>query len=406
MEQLYARMLNKYPDCPVNELPPLPKFAAKWGENEFEAFITSLGQIMPQCHGAPEDEADVKVSALASGEASSSANVKYSGTADACLVIPSQIYMEDRAPEGLKFEAILTKFDRCRAAALQSICGVNLRILKEEYGVGILLSDLSLCVQAKEMPALISSVDVESEIDLPKMPLVPSRQRLVNASGGLVCSAIFGQLLVDLATTRLSGNEDAYNRLKLPCGKVFAREIPNSRTLAVKEQLAAKLAWQWPARGRSFAPQRYLGGKMVIAPSDCDTYNTVYHPKVVTVCERACLSTGETFCCEATNAFFSRFLAPLPPGLKLFAHVFVERDAADGASRVFYIFEEEGKPGVCPLIAFAVYGGRNPSTLYNEEVQTVSAKNAQALMKWARHEPSKTPDSMDMSALTQPPSPL
>lgn len=396
---LYEKVLKRYPECPA--LPDLPKSAEKWGEEEFDLFIQSMGLIIPQVvdESLAQDASEVTAPANAAGEAQAGGEVciKYLGTADAALVIPSTIYMEDRAPAGLKMEAILTKFDRCRAAALQSICGVNLRILSEEHGVGILLSDLTIIMQ-REPPALIAKVDVESEIDLPKLPLVPSRQRLVDMEGNISCTASFGQLLVDLSTTRLSMNQDAYNRLKTPCDRIFSRDVPTAHTLAVREELSARLSSPHPSCGRPFTPTRYMKGMYFIAPSDCDTYDTLYHPKVPSVCEHACLSTSQKFCCKATTAFFSRFLSPLPPGLQLIAHILV--DESDGEThRCLFAFEDVEKGGgSCALCAFAVYGGPLPGVLYNEEVQAVTAKTAQGLVKWAADGcRGKNPEACDLS---------
>lgn len=258
-------------------------------------------------------------------------------------------------------------------------------------------------IDACKPPPLISAASVESEIDLPKLPLVPSRQRLVDANGQEVCHAAFGQLLVDLATKRLSQNEEAYKRLKTPCNRIFGRDVPNTASLAVHEQLAAKLSRQWTVSGRLFTPQKYFKGKYVVAPADCDTYDTVYHPRVTTICEHACLSTGERFCCEATTAFFASFIAPLPPGLQLIAHIFVEPVSPDlkSATRALFVFEEEGKDCSCALCTFAVYGGSSPGILYQEEVQAVNKKNAQALIKWVTHGLWESSGAVDLSGLSR-----
>merc|ERR1719188_413636 len=120
-----------------------------------------MGQIVPSGQDTQSADVEEVTPQFAAGEC------------QACLVIPSQVYMEDRAPAGLNLESILTKFDRCRAAALQTICATNLREMADGFGVGILLSDLEILVEAPEPPALISAATVESEIDLPKLPLVP-----------------------------------------------------------------------------------------------------------------------------------------------------------------------------------------------------------------------------------------
>jgi len=256
-------------------------------------------------------------------------------------------------------------------------------------------------IDADKLPPLISEANVESEIDLPELPLVPSRQRLVDAKGEDVCHASFGQLLVDLATKRLSPNREAYKRLQVPCNRIFGRELPNAVTLAVRKELAAKLVDPWPVQGRLFSPQKYFKGRYVVPPADCDTYNTVYHPKVATICEHACLSSGQRFCLEATNAFFSSFIAPLPPGLGLIAHIFVEvaDPKVNGGTRALFVFEDEGEEGSCALCTFAVYGGPLPGFLYQEEVQAVNKKNAQALIKWATQGSWKAPGDCDLSAL-------
>lgn len=411
-DALYREVLKRYPCCP--DLPELPKSSLRWGEAHFEMFIESMGLIMPQVEDqcVAKTANEIAVAANAAGEAqpvvenssqagNSAGCIRHLHTPYASLVIPSTIYMEDRAPAGLKLEAILTKFDRCRAAALQSICGVNLKILSDEYGVGILLSDLTIILQGPP-PALISNVDVESEVDLPKMPFVPSRQRLVDPEGNVSCSAFFGQLLVDLSTKRLSTNQDAYNRLKLPCDRIFERDVPNLATLAIREELSARVSQVshlHESQGRPFTPTRYLRGMCIITPSDCDSYDTLYHPRAPTVCEHACLSTGEKFCCLANTAFYCKFLAPLPPGLQLAGHIFV--DDSDGSStRCLVALEDVAKgDGSCAMCAFSVYGGPIPGVLYNEEVQAVNPKTAQGLVKWATQGSAKHPDFCDLSII-------
>lgn len=415
-EQMLQRVLGRYPDCP--SLPPLPKSSVRWSESDLEVFVASMGTIVPPGSGVEADNATTPVEkehALfecaprrklttdsvdieQSATDSQDVECKNKGKADACLVTSSSIFMVDRAAEGLKVEAVLTKFDQCRAAALQSISGMSTQSLVEQEGVGILLSDIYYAVESSALPAVTEAVTVESEIDLPKLPMLPSLQSLVDSRGNTVCTAVFGQLFVDMKTTMLSQNSDAYNRVKRPCDNVFGRGVPNCNTLAVRQQLATKWAQQRPKQGRMFSPSRYLLGKYVVAPSDCDTYNTLYHPKVASVCEHACLSAGETFCCAPTNAFFCKFISTLPPGSRLNAHIFVADTENDG-SRALFVFERDGK---CALCALVVYDGPLPATLYEEEIQAVTPKNAEALLAWAGGGVAKGPLACDLSALKPP----
>lgn len=415
-EQLLQRVLGRYPDCP--SLPPLPKCSARWSESDFEVFVASMGSIVPPGSGVEPDNAKTPENgehalfecAPRRKSTSDSADieqlagdladveVKNKGKADACLVASSSVFMVDRAPEGLKVEAVLTKFDQNRAAALQSISGMSTQSLVEQEGVGILLSDIYYAVESATLPAVTEAVTVESEIDLPKLPMLPSLQSLVDSRGNVVCTAVFGQLFVDMKTTMLSQNSDAYNRVKRPCDNVFGRGVPNCNTLAVRQQLTAKWAQQRPKQGRMFRPSRYCLGKYVVAPSDCDTYNTLYHPKVASVCEHACLSAGETFCCAPTNAFFCKFISTLPPGSRLNAHIFVDATEHNG-SRALFVFERDSR---CALCALVVYDGPLPATLYEEEIQAVSPKNAEALIAWAGQGVAKGPLACDLSALKTP----
>lgn len=426
MNPLYAKVLKRYPDCP--DLPPLPKSSARWSESDFEMFVASMGTIMPAGAATREEQSSKGVggdehptfecaprrrnsseatSKRPSGESSvcdapsTQPHIQGKGTADACLVHPEHIYMEDTEPQGLKPEAILAKFDKCRAAALQSLSGLSTQLLVKEYGVGILLSDLYFVMETSTPPALTSPVAVESEIDLPKMPSLPSRQRLVDSRGETVCSAVFGQLFVDMATGMLSSNSEAYNKVKRPCDDAFGRGLPTTSVLAVKKQLAAKLAREDPKQGRAFAPRKYLGGSYVVALADCDTYNTVYHPKAVSVCERACLGAGGAFACSGTTVFFCRFLSTLPPGSQLRTHIFADETEHHG-TRALIVLEEGG---VCKLVAFAVYGGPLPGVLYEEEFQAVTPKNAVALIELVQQGSSKSRLACDVSSLEVPAQP-
>lgn len=425
---VFLKVLGKYPDLAD---PPAPPAAAKhWDESDFEIFVASMGSIVPQ--RAPKKAADnvptpaaeesgkelqspmmesvalfecapraaapspkltkkeedkalqASVSPHASGESiRGEPHIKGKGMADASLVIPSTLFMEDKAPEGLKLEAILTKFDRCRAACLQSISGMSTFSLVKEHGVGILLADLSFCVETEALPDLIDDVFVESEIDLPKMPQLPSLQRLVDRNGKSSCTATFSQMFVDMKTGMLSGNSTAYNCIKRPCDQIFERQIPNSKTLAVRKELAHKWTWPRPALGRPFKPTKYLQGRYVIAPSDCDTYNTMYHPKAPSVCEHAALSTGETWACRPCNAFYCKFLSTLLPGTSLLVHILVE-ETADVGTRALFAYEKKGEENSCVLCAFAVYGGSVPGVVYQEEFSAVTPKSGQALASWAK----------------------
>ena len=420
---VFQKVMCRYPDCPA--LPDLPAFSKMWAESDFEFFVASIGTIIPsiptkkaskicktdslekadkgvalfECAPrtiAPTPAKDAKkngeaaedlgVSPHASGERIvGEAHINNKGMANACLVIPSTIFMEDRAPEGLKLEAVLTKFDRCRAACLQSISGMSTFSLVKEHGVGILLADLSFNVESEVLPDLISDVFVESEIDLPKLPMLPSLQRLVDKSGNASCTAVFGQMFVDLKSGLLSGNTNAYNTVKRPCDRVFGREIPNSQTLAVRKELADKWAAVRPAHGKPFKPNKYLQGRYVISPSDCDTYNTLYHPKAATVCEQSALSTGETFACRPCNAFFVKFLTTMQPGTFLVVHIFIDETDKDAKGvRALFAFEKANEENSCVLTAFAVYGGAVPGVVYREEAAVVAPKTGQTLAKWAK----------------------
>jgi hypothetical protein len=408
---IFLKVLRKYPDCPN---PPDPPAVSKhWAESDFELFVASMGAIVPPglpgkgpgagppslpaepVGGAAKEEVDFAARRRASGESTGGApHIKHAGRADASLVIPSTLFMEDKSPEGLKLEAILTKFDRCRAACLQSISGMSTFTLVKEHGVGILLADLSFSVETETLPDLVDDVFVESEIDLPKMPTLPSLQRLVDRAGRSSCTATFGQMFVDMKSGMLSGNAQAYNSVKRPCDRAFGREIPTLRTLAVRKELAAKWAGARPALGRAFRPSRYARGWCVIAPSDCDTYNTLYHPKAPTVCERAALSTGETWACRPCTAFYVKFLSTMLPGTYLLAHILAQ-EASDGSTRALFAFERRDEPNSCVLCAFAVYGGPVPGVVYHEEFSAVTPKTGQSLARWARQDA----DSPDRGAL-------
>lgn len=426
---LFIKVKTRYPDVP--NLPDPPAFSKHWSESDFEVFVASMGAIVPP--GAPgkkppgtpekkekgyalfecaprssattpsrttskeEQKEDLGIVPHASGETiKGEPQINGKGTATACLVIPSTLFMEDRAPEGLKLEAVLTKFDRCRAACLQSISGMSTFSLVKEYGVGILLADLSFNVEAETLPDLTSDVFVESEIDLPKIPMLPSLQRLVDRNGVATCSAMFGQMFVDMKSGMLSGNAEAYNSVKRPCDIIFGREIPNSKTLAVRKELGVKWAGERPPRGSTFRPTKYLRGRYVIAPSDCDTYNTLYHPKAATVCEHGALSTGETFACRPCNAFYVKFLTTMLPGTSLVAHIFLEESAERG-TRVLYAFEKVDDENSCVLCAFAVYGGPVPGVVCQEEFQAVGPKSGQALAKWAKQEDRGSAESQALA---------
>jgi len=267
-EQMLQRVLGRYPDCP--NLPPLPKSSGRWSESDFDVFVASMGSIVPPGSGVEADNAEtpakeehalfecaprrkttidsVDMEQLASD--SKDADVKNKGKADACLVTASSVFMVDRAAEGLKVEAVLTKFDQCRAAALQSISGMSTQSLVEQEGVGILLSDIYYAVESSTLPAVTDAVTVESEIDLPKLPMLPSLQSLVDSQGHTVCTAVFGQMFVDMKTMMLSQNSDAYNRVKRPCDNVFGRGVPNCNTVAVMAAADCKVGAAASQAGR------------------------------------------------------------------------------------------------------------------------------------------------------------
>jgi hypothetical protein len=200
--------------------------------------------------------------------------------------------------------------------------------------------------------------------------------------------------MVDMRTKSLSGNKEAYNKVKRPCDDEFGRGLPTSSVLAVRQQLAVKWAREYPKQGKVFTPKGYLLGKYIVAPSDCDTYNTLYHPMVTSVAEYASLAAGGTYCCKETTAFFCKFISTLPPGSQLTAHIFVNETEHDG-TRVLTVFDKDGEG--CALCTFAVYGGPLPGTLYDEEIQAVDKKNADALIQWASTGALKSSSLCDLS---------
>mmetsp|Transcript_30782 Transcript_30782/g.55870 ORF Transcript_30782/g.55870 Transcript_30782/m.55870 type:complete len:412 (-) Transcript_30782:473-1708(-) len=404
---LYKVILARYPDCPP--LPDLPPSAVHWSETDFEIFIASMGMIIPSGSSCPRQAPQAKKDDVAffecaprngypytecSANSASETAVSGKATADACLSTSSSIYMEDRAPQGLNLCAILAKFDRCRASALQTITGLSTSSLVEEYGVGILLSDIYISVGSAKMPVVTDEVCVNSEIDLPQMPRLPSRQQLIDKDGEILCTAIFGQLFVDLKTKMLSQNAAAYGRVKRPCDATFGRDMPNTQTFAIRQELSAKFAPPHPKQGHPFSPSHYMKGAYAVAPSDCDSYDTLYHPKVTSVCEHACLLAGADFCCKPLTAFFCRFVSTLPPASRLVTHIFFT-EGSEG-TRALTVFEKDGS---CVLCAFAVYGGPSPGKLYQEEVSTASQKSADALISWAQHGTYKAKSGLDLSRL-------
>jgi len=404
---LYKVVLARYPDCPT--LPDLPPDAARWSEADFEIFIASMGMIIPPGSSsalkAPQGKKDdvaffecAPRNGYAHAECianSAEPAVTDRATANACLSTSSSIYMEDRAPQGLNLCGVLAKFDKCRASALQAITGLSTSSLVEEYGVGILLSDIYISLGTGKMPVVTDEVCVNSEMDLPLMPRLPSRQQLIDKDGQILCTAIFGQLFVDLKTKMLSQNEAAYSRVKRPCDATFGRDMPNTQTLAIRQELAVRFTPQHPKQGQLFSPSNYMKGSYVVAPSDCDSYDTLYHPKVTSVCELACLWAGADFCCKPLTAFFCRFVSTLPPASRLVTHIFFTEEANEG-TRALTVFEKDGS---CVLCAFAVYGGPLPGKLYHEEVSAASQKNADALISWSQHGTYKAKSGLDLSRL-------
>ncbi|CAK0802960.1 unnamed protein product, partial [Prorocentrum cordatum] len=131
---LFVKVLGRYPDCPADALKP-PVAAKHWQESDFEIFVASMGAIVPQRSpkksadkvSAPTAEAAGKegvalfecaprvaapprklsekeeeealqasVSPHASGESiKGEPHIKSKGNADASLVIPSTLFMED-----------------------------------------------------------------------------------------------------------------------------------------------------------------------------------------------------------------------------------------------------------------------------------------------------------------------
>merc|ERR1712099_154046 len=77
----------------------------------------------------------------------------------------------------------------------------------------------------------------------------------------------------------------------------------------------------YPTRGSPFQPKSLLCTEYTIMPSDCDMYRVIFHPQMVSVCEKVNF---------AINANLAK---PVGVGERFLVRVFIEPHVASGQTR-------------------------------------------------------------------------
>ncbi|CAJ1438022.1 unnamed protein product [Effrenium voratum] len=422
-----AKVLARYPDLAPSSL-NFPPDAAEWSEKEVDLFVGSAGFIKPKrpkaakpagqaapayaevkppaataaADSAAEEAVPVKTPAApAAPVVSTPADAGTAPSEEAVLPelpltrwhkdaywAPYATYMEDVGEKGLRLVAALNKCERFRNVGLKKGAGFNLNTLKERFGAGILLREFALEMVAKDIPSgIMSMLWVSLRLELPCSPFMPMYQVMVpEGSSEVVCKGVFGMLMLNTATMSVLEDGSIYEKVAAPLRSAFGLKKPDGK------EGVPKFPRIYPTRGSPFSPthgdlawhqqleRQLLCTSYTIMPSDCDMYRVIFHPQMVSVCEKVNYAVGAPFCREPAVAIYANLAKPAGVDDCFDVRIFVE--AVAGQFRVLYLFTAKSAPGGGVMAAFLVYGSP-PGALFSEDVSACAATKFKSLEAFA-----------------------
>jgi len=280
---------------------------------------------------------------------------------------PYATYMEDVGERGFRLSAALNKCERFRNIGLQKGAGVTLNDLKQRFGAGILLREFSIEMCAEPPREIMSALWISLRLQLPCSPFMPMYQTVVpNGSDIPVCLAVFGMLMLSTETMTVLNDNNVYEQVAVPLRRAFQLSKPTG------QEGVPKFPKLYPVRTAPFRPTKLFQAPYTVMPSDCDMYRVIFHPQMVSVCERTNFAVNATFREEPCVAFYANLAKPVGAGDRFKVNVFVEEPPATAAARsptaqarVLYVFVD--LRGSASMAAFAGYGSP-PGALFSEDL--------------------------------------
>eukprot|EP00440_Ansanella_granifera_P030316 gb/GFBE01032938.1/.p1 GENE.gb/GFBE01032938.1/~~gb/GFBE01032938.1/.p1 ORF type:complete len:226 (+),score=37.44 gb/GFBE01032938.1/:1-678(+) len=197
--------------------------------------------------------------------------------------------MEDVGERGLKLVAALNKCERFRNIGLKKGADFTLGALKEQYRAGILLREFALEMVSTPPSDIMSSLWVSLRLELPCSPFMPMFQTMIpDGSDVPVCKGVFGMLMLNTDTMSVLQDNKIYEQVAEPLRKAFGIPKPTGN------EGVPKFPRIYPTRGKPFQPKHFLATAYTIMPSDCDMYRVIFHPQMVSVCEKSTLHSASS----------------------------------------------------------------------------------------------------------------
>lgn len=385
------RALHRYPDVDASKL-NFPSDALEWSEKELDLFVGSGGFLkpkrrkpptsprvprIPQSDAAGSSGYDVPLSKTAVTTPGYAAVPEQALTAwhDNSFWAPYATYMEDVGEKGLRLHAALNKCERFRNVGLKKGAGMTLNSLKEKFKAGILLREFALEMTAQPPSEILSLMWVSLRLELPCAPFMPMYQLLVpDGSNEPVCKGIFGMLMLDTETMSVLEDQKVYEKVATPLREAFRIRKPTGN------EGVPKFPRIYPPRGTPFTPTQLYCTTYTIMPSDCDMYRVIFHPQMVSVCDKVNYKADLPFTKEPAVAIYANLAKPAGVDECFDVRIFIDPASATCRQhRVLYLFSANNSGH---MAVFMVYGA-TPGLLYSEEISCCGAKKFPALETFA-----------------------
>lgn len=318
---------------------------------------------------------------------------------------PYTTYMEDVGERGVRLLAALNKCERFRNIGLLKGSDFTLDVLKRQFRVGILLREFALEMVSAPPKEIMSSLWISLRLELPCSPFMPMYQTVIPSGSDIpCCKGMFGMLMLNTDTMSILNDNSIYEKVAVPLRKAFGLTKPTGM------EGVPKFPRLYPLRGTPFRPTRLFQIEYMVMPSDCDMYRVIFHPQMVSVCDKINYAIGADFREEPAVAIYANLAKPVGVGERFEVRVFVE--LSGNQTRALYLFStgkglsggaSAGMPANgnsasarCAMSCFLVYGDP-PAALFSEDVSTALLK-LPALEEFAASGKVPSPDkNVDLS---------
>merc|ERR1712039_623002 len=138
--------------------------------------------------------------------------------------------------------------------------------------------------------------------------------------------------MLNTETMSVLSDNKVYEEVAAPLRQAFGIPKPSGK------EGVAKFPRIYPTRGSPFQPKSLLCTEYTIMPSDCDMYRVIFHPQMVSVCEKVNFTINASFREDVAVAIYANLAKPVGVGERFHVRVFIEPHAASGQTRVLYLF--------------------------------------------------------------------